>query len=745
MTINYIDGTDIISNLSAHWKMDEIAGAMADASGNGETGTINGTITQNQTALGGIPGKSVTIARNVANFVDGFSATIVGDFTIAAFIQISDNSVANVICGDAGDTSAFYLTAGATTEMGLRVGSANDTVTVAPFVNDTTYHVAVVRSGTTLTFYVDGVADAEAPTAASSNLIIDQIFLGRTTPDPFGGKLDDLRVYARALSAADVLKLKNTPYPALSDGLFDILGKYIHARNTLDTSRATTVAAEVLDAIDQYRLKADATLRFDAAMAGVAAAEKAWRRTGSTLSSALNRSMKNFLIEVVKADSSNASGTLTDALEYLISEMTSDGYYVTPSVPTVGSAFDTGVIGDTTVTTTIVNGAGRDSENAYAEVIRLEATATGVFASLTAKGERKAASNLSEEWPAGSNVAATIAPLTLGDNLLSNGGFDEYNPTNSPQGWIVQAGSVGTDLRAGLYKVQTVTISNDTTNGTYQLRHTHSHLNILYWTSSLAWNASGAEVQAALRLLPQLADITVTTSITEGTITHTITMTNVPDQPLTMTSTNNTDGTISHAVVVAGDAGSVTKRGLVIPNSDNQVTLYQQITLDVQTVYACGFWLHSLTSSDPAAGSLKLTSVLGGAALVDDEGVSQSISWSNTGNGRGHHDGFFRLKKTQTMPVFLEFDSNGADIFAIKLMIDDLILAPAQRLYAGGPYVAVYPGTLENRLGNKWTLTVGNDYAGLWQKDFDREFDMKAKGLFLPSSGTTLINNNLIG
>ena len=64
--------------------------------------------------------------------------------------------------------------------------------------NNTWYHVAVVKSGTTITFYVNGSADGSgtvtSPAAPTSNFFISQ-------SGAMDGFIDDLRVYGRALSA----------------------------------------------------------------------------------------------------------------------------------------------------------------------------------------------------------------------------------------------------------------------------------------------------------------------------------------------------------------------------------------------------------------------------------------------------------------------------------------------------------------------------------------------------------------
>lgn len=79
-----------------------------------------------------------------------------------------------------------------------------------------------------------------------------------------------------------------------------------------------------------------------------------------------------------------------------------------------------------------------------------------------------------------------------------------------------------------------------------------------------------------------------------------------------------------------------------------------------------------------------------------------------------------------------------------SIYIDDMVVVAGRELYAGGPWVAAVGGATPAVNGDEWTLTVANNRAGKFQEWFNRVFDMSPKGLLLPTSGTTLINDNLI-
>lgn len=94
------------------------------------------------------------------------------------------------------------------------VGSAAAT----SFTIGTWHHVAAVRNNGTISLYVDGVfrlSATEGTTAPTYpiNMIAGAMAYGSFSPpryNPFGGKIDEIRVYNRALSAAEIAGL--TPY-----------------------------------------------------------------------------------------------------------------------------------------------------------------------------------------------------------------------------------------------------------------------------------------------------------------------------------------------------------------------------------------------------------------------------------------------------------------------------------------------------------------------------------------------------
>jgi hypothetical protein len=91
--------------------------------------------------------------------------------------------------------------------------SVSGTSALAPVVFDAWSHVAHVYDGTTSTLYVDGVFGSSLPVALGS-YSNDEIVVGcdidkGSENNAFGGMLDDVRLYDRALPATEILRLSS--------------------------------------------------------------------------------------------------------------------------------------------------------------------------------------------------------------------------------------------------------------------------------------------------------------------------------------------------------------------------------------------------------------------------------------------------------------------------------------------------------------------------------------------------------
>lgn len=214
---------EVAEGLVAHWKLDEASGpTVADATGK-HPGTIRGA----EPGRPGRLGAAMHFNRMEDTFVDlgtNLQLEDTNQATISALVrpeQFTPNdseNLANSRNGILGSDDAkliFALTGQGRLTLVWNAGTdgyqelVTEPTDVVPLSAWT--HVAVVRDGSTMTLYLNGVAKK------TSGMFSDDKFqhfgrmcLGRvngTAARDFDGQMDDVRVYRRALSAAEIWQL----------------------------------------------------------------------------------------------------------------------------------------------------------------------------------------------------------------------------------------------------------------------------------------------------------------------------------------------------------------------------------------------------------------------------------------------------------------------------------------------------------------------------------------------------------
>jgi alpha-tubulin suppressor-like RCC1 family protein len=196
------------ANLVSSWR--------ADYSGADAVSTNNGTVTSNATYAVGVVGAAFVF--------DGISAGVslgnrpglqLQNFTIECWVKRADPTLATAN-GESGG-SFFGWNIG-----GYGFGVYNDgrlnltkiaytVVNTTPILVDTNYHhVAVTKSGSTVVFYLDGVAypvGAYDPGFTFSD--VAAIGARGDLTHSFLGRIDEISIYGRALSAAELQSIYN--------------------------------------------------------------------------------------------------------------------------------------------------------------------------------------------------------------------------------------------------------------------------------------------------------------------------------------------------------------------------------------------------------------------------------------------------------------------------------------------------------------------------------------------------------
>jgi hypothetical protein len=208
-----------VSGLVGAWGFDETAGTTtADASGNGNVGTINGA-----THIAGKYGQSLDFngKTNWVTINDSASLHLTTGMTLEGWVYPTANGSGGNVWramavketaaglawalypfGDGGFPSGHAFTANEAWAKGTSVLTLN-----------AWSHVAVTYDGTTVRMYVNGVQVGTKPQTGSLVSSTQPLRIGGDAiwPEWFKGHIDEVRVYNRALTAAQLQTDMNTP------------------------------------------------------------------------------------------------------------------------------------------------------------------------------------------------------------------------------------------------------------------------------------------------------------------------------------------------------------------------------------------------------------------------------------------------------------------------------------------------------------------------------------------------------
>lgn len=215
------------TGLVGHWKLDETSGTLQDSSDYGNDGTAVG---DPEYASAGVINYAMGFdgADDYINMGD-IDATEPGtdDFTVAAWISVDggDNGIIIEDRNSLGAAVLWELGVDGGTQSNCRIGSTGDgklfvgeqnnnqgfagqTCGETAIVDDGSWHhVAFTRNGTTRTLYVDGAVDISGSYANIADIANDGPFTINSPNSYLNAAIDDVRVYNRPLSAAEIAGL----------------------------------------------------------------------------------------------------------------------------------------------------------------------------------------------------------------------------------------------------------------------------------------------------------------------------------------------------------------------------------------------------------------------------------------------------------------------------------------------------------------------------------------------------------
>ncbi|PZD94736.1 hypothetical protein DNH61_17460 [Paenibacillus sambharensis] len=200
-------------DLVLHYSFDETSGTtVRDASGNNRSGTMHGGASFSD----GKVNNALTLngSNGYIQMPDGILQNV-NAMTVSAWVKPGANPAwSRVFDFGSSTTSNLFLTlnngANGTIRLGMVNGSTSHDIDAVEFPSsDAWQHVAVTMAGKVAVIYLNGIEVAQ-----NSNITIKPSDLGNSTrnyigrsqwPDPyFNGKIDDFRVYNRALSGEDL-------------------------------------------------------------------------------------------------------------------------------------------------------------------------------------------------------------------------------------------------------------------------------------------------------------------------------------------------------------------------------------------------------------------------------------------------------------------------------------------------------------------------------------------------------------
>ena len=219
----------------AHYELDEAnadSGAF-DRSGFGRNGTFElhnaGSLEFSQPGLTASTGTAVGFADGAHVAVPAGSFDGLSSFSILAWVSLNTETGIQTIAGQLGSAAVpdwLLTTVGKNLALFAGEGDTPDYQTASdPLSQGTAHHVAMTygtgTGETKLTMYVDGVSVLEEDLTATpleqsgpGGLALGALF----GPLPLDGLLDDFQIYNRALSAEDVVFLKENPGQTLGMG-----------------------------------------------------------------------------------------------------------------------------------------------------------------------------------------------------------------------------------------------------------------------------------------------------------------------------------------------------------------------------------------------------------------------------------------------------------------------------------------------------------------------------------------------
>jgi len=415
------------------------------------------------------------------------------------------------------------------------------------------------------------------------------------------------------------------------DGLFNVQGPLLSAIDAAFLASGTTIQAKIDTALETASNLGGSGVEYEELIARLIPYTSGYRSGSNSFGANLATTARGLLPVFYEQDKGASPLTTTAALEELIDQMTTGGYYVDANTVTGTAAESASNLGDVKVGVSVLDGKGYTIQGILAETITVEAASDGT-SNLTTTGTRPAYGTLTDNWPGGSALAGSLRVSSPGQGLLGQTEWTDNDVPNTPDGWILQTGVAGTDVFVTNVAIQHVIISGTPTGGSYTLQWRDSN-DIPRSTVPIAYNATSGTVQTALRAIPGLEQVTVATTGSTPNYTHAVTMTGTPGGSDLLFTTDNLTGGSARIDVVTdryGDDNTFSGRALRLDSDGStKIDMYRPITVTHDTVYAVHCAI-AIADDPPESSTSSSSSGSESSSSSSSDSSSQSTSSSSS-------------------------------------------------------------------------------------------------------------------
>jgi hypothetical protein len=230
---NYASSSDLVG----YWRNDGVT-TWLDRSTNSNNGTVSGSpasiivpegLNEGRDSQGYYLTDTDSISSGIrfkgAEYIsvqDSESLDFANAFTIETWIKPKQKNVYQIFLQKGTATKSPRLNIAETNgryTLDIVIGSSHNYVnsTNNAVIVDQWQHLAVTWNGSTAKMYIDGSQNATASISGTQDLNTDALTIGKSSSAYFTGSLDEVRLYAKELSATEVLKNYNNGKSAHSN------------------------------------------------------------------------------------------------------------------------------------------------------------------------------------------------------------------------------------------------------------------------------------------------------------------------------------------------------------------------------------------------------------------------------------------------------------------------------------------------------------------------------------------------